>query len=269
MLQRLRKTAQVLEWTLAAMLPTLAWLRNVDSDQSTGPILRLFLESIRDHQLGVAAFLGIGVFLSKSAQSLLDRYVSNSKALKALLESAHKVYFREFPSDDSYAHRVSLFEARRRWRDLPQALFLLVRQHRWHWKQTLVLTCRSGTAYQFTATELQIDDEEEAVNQGVAGRAWFTNAAATVSDLPEWAGDGEPGADLVRRTYAERGFLTVEKAAAVKVKSRSLGAHVVRTRTGDRWGVIVFDSRHPAGISDDLAKKNIMELSAHLLSQLL
>lgn len=127
---------------------------------------------------------------------------------------------------------------------------------------------RSGTAYHRSRTFLRINDEVETANEGLAGKAWFINATVTQLNLPAW-----PDANRAissdwssRKEYAERGFLTVDKAEGLNVKSRSVTATVVRSAIGKKWGVLVLDSRDPQGVSDAPDKKALMDLAADIMS---
>lgn len=162
---------------------------------------------------------------------------------------------------------MTLFKAARHWRDVPPD------PRKWNgwprWKRSLKVYCRSGTAYLKSSTRLAIDDDSEIGNEGAAGRSWFTNAQCIVSGLPAWPNPtpADPENDPVCRDYAQRGFMTVKKAASLNVRSRSVSAHVVRTRAGERWGVVVFDSREPEGVSQDAPTALLMELTAYLLTR--
>jgi hypothetical protein len=105
------------------------------------------------------------------------------------------------------------------------------------------------------------------LNEGVAGKAWFINASATILNLPLWPESPNGAKDYdIRREYAERGLLSMQKAVRLNVKSRSITATVVRSPIGKKWGVLVLDSRHPDGVSDNAEKQALVELSAAIMS---
>ena len=247
-------------------LPVIAVVRTVDSDRITHPLGAALVAEVKEHDVALVVFLALAVLGGKIVQAFTEQRITNQTAVKAVLDSAHKVYFVDVAKVDQeqlYQHRVTLFKARRHLRDLG------LNPLNWkNWKRALSVQCRSGTTYQHSSMRLRIDDDNEAANEGVAGRAWFTNAAVTVS-LPEWPEDATGSDDPRCVEYARLGFMSVKTASSVTVKSRSLSAHVVRTKTGVRWGVLVFDSRDPNGVSNQPERRHIMELSAHLLSQLL
>jgi hypothetical protein len=270
-MDNLRRWVQWVEWALVAALAVVAAVRTtVDPAQLGDTLWMHIVQGLRNNYVAVVMTLAVGIFGSKIAQSVLERWTTSHKGIKAVLDSAHKIYFQDVAKSNPqelYQHRVTLFRARRHLRDL---LLNPANAVTSGWPRALGVYCRSGTAYQRSRTRLRIDDENEAANEGVAGRAWFTNAAWTVSDLPEWPDRcTNPAVEPNCSDYAEKGFMSVPKADSVAVKSRSLSAHVVRTKTGQKWGVLVFDSRHPQGVADLPERKHIIELSAHLLSQLL
>jgi hypothetical protein len=269
---RLRGFALVTEWALTALLSVVAAVRNfIDPAVQTGPLRRALLASLHDNYVVLVFGLTLAIFSLKVSQHFMERWSTNHKAIKAVLDSAQKVYFKEVAQaapDRLFEHRVTLFRARRHWRDLP------LNPRKWWrwppihaWKRALSIHCRSGTAYQLSPTRLHIDDEDEHANEGIAGRAWFTDAQCIVTDMPEWpTACADPGNNPTCAAYANMGYLSVQRAAGLRVKSRSIGAHVIRRAAGVRWGVVVFDSREAKGVSPE--KKPLMELTAYLLTQL-
>lgn len=270
-MEALRRWVQRAEWAFVAALAVVAAVRtSVDPAKLQDTVWKHVVVGLQNHYVAVVAVLALSIFASKLGHSGLERWTTSHKAIKAVLDSAHRIYFQGVAKSDPqdlYQHRVTLFRARRYIRDLPLMKWRL-RDWPW-WKRGLRVYCRSGTAYQHSRTRLAIDDDNESANEGIAGRAWFTNAAWTVSDLPEWPAEAtNPAEDQTCNEYAERGYMSVSKAKSVAVKSRSVSAHVVRTKSGEKWGVLVFDSRDPQGVADMPERKHIIELSAHLLSQL-
>jgi hypothetical protein len=264
-MDKLRPWVERFEWACVAALAVVAAVRStVDPTQLGDTLWMHVVTALRNWYIPVVAVLAFCIFGSKIAQSVLERWTTSHKAIKAVLDSTHTVYFENAANVDQknlYQHRVTLFRARCYFRDLPLKF--------WKWQRSLRVYCRSGTQYQHSRVRLWINDDDEFANEGVAGRAWFTNAVCTVPDLPEWpAGCPDPTADPICVEYAKQGFMTVAQAASVSVKSRSVSAHVVRTKTGEKWGVLVFDSRDPQGVADLPERKHIIELCAHLLSQL-
>ena len=266
MWSRVRRLVTLFQWILAASLPVITAMQKAfDPATMQGEIRRILVGALHAHF--VTLVLGISVLgvVLKGIEAGLDRWATQQGAIKAVLDSAHKVYFEDVPEDARYLHRVTLFKARRHLRDLG---FL----NSDGWKRRLRVFARSGTAYQQSKTLFRVDDENEEQNEGIAGRAWFINAQCTVCDLPEWpngsTAGADPGVGEARSTYARKSYLSADKAGRLNVKSRSIGAHVVRHRTGDRWGVLVFDSKEPNGLSDRPEKVALMRLTSVLLQEL-
>lgn len=266
MLRRFRTAAKWLEWMCLAAIPVVTGLQKVQPDTIQPPLIREFVRLFHTHPILPIFLFAMGGLIGKATQSGLERWMSDHKAIKGVLDAAHTTYFQGVPEKDRYLHRVTLFQARRHFRDFP---FLKLWQYRSLWKPALRMQSRSGTAYQRSAPRLAIDDENEAGNDGVAGRAWFANAEWIAVDLPEWP-DPEPADPSCNETcidYATKGYMRVQTCAKIKVKSRSVTASVVR-KAGDRWGVVVFDSRDPNGVSEIPEKTAVVKLTAFLLSQI-
>jgi hypothetical protein len=167
--------------------------------------------------------LSLTALTSKIFQEVLG---SASKVrIKALLDALRDSYFSDVPGDERHHNRVTLFKADRNGTKLKPL-------------------CRSGTQFQRSAASFRISNEDEASNEGIAGRAWFIDATLTVNELPT---PNEPWDDKHETciAYAEAGRLPLQKAAKLKVKSRSLLATPVRSLSGAKWGVLVLDSRKP------------------------
>jgi hypothetical protein len=266
MLRKLRTGAKWIEWTCLALIPVLAVLQRIGHESLSPGLARELMAIINAHPILPVFVLALGGLAGKATQSALDRWVSDRKTVKAVLDAAHTVYFQGVAEHERYLHRVTLFRARRHWRDFPLLNFW---NYRVLWKPALRMQSRSGTAYQRSAPRLAIDDEDEDGNDGVAGRAWFANAEWTVVDLPEWPVPEPPDPlnDARCLAYSTQGCMRVHTCATIKVKSRSVTASVVR-KAGERWGVVVFDSRDPRGVSDAPPKKAVVQLTAFLLSQI-
>lgn len=202
-----------------------------------------------------ATVLTVFITGSKISRYALGDRLTNRKEIKGVLDSLHKSFFQGIDNEDQFKHRVTLFKAYGRFRYVP-----------WGRLRFLRVYARSGTRYQQSATCFEIDDESESGNQGVAGRAWFTDAQATVADLPCWPDSVVRGNDKICQKYAKDGNITIELANNLGIKSRSISATVVRNKSGERWGVLVLDSREPAGVALNQEKKAMVALVADLLS---
>lgn len=254
-MKRLRLILQIAEWGTLAALPILSALRSIEPKQHSEP-LRSILEFLIDRfLLFLFSFALAALALKIINQLVVEKYFANRSEIKRVLDSLHKNYFQDVPQGESFKHRVTLFKARRRYfTGKPSYLEIFT---------------RSGTAYQQSKTWFPIDDEDEAANEGVVGRAWFTNAQCNVTDLPLWpeVPNPNPEDDPTCQEYARKGLTSVARVSKLTIKSRSLTATVVRMQSGQRWGILVLDSREPNGIATDPQKQALVTLSADLITQ--
>jgi hypothetical protein len=206
----------------------------------------------------LGAFLAFFIFGSRVFRYWAGDRLINRKEIKHILDSLQKNFFQGIDSEEQFKHRVTLFKAYpyRHWYTY------------WPWGRCryLKVYARSGTRYQHSTTCFKIDDESESGNHGVAGQAWFKDAQVTVSDLPIWPENGTQENEKVCQEYAKKGNITIEVANKLEIKSRSISATVVRNRKGERWGVLVLDSRDPEGVALNHEKKAMIAMVADLLS---
>lgn len=260
------------EWGVVSVGTVLAALRTIYPDPGgvDGAIKAILIGYLHSYY-AVGVLVGTGLVVGlKTGRLMLDHFGTDKKAIKAVLDSGHQVYFRQQPRETANYHRVTLFRARRHVRDCPwircdtwELRTWKFWQWQWGWRWTLRMVARSGTAYQHPCISFTVDTENEDRNEGVCGRAWFMDATCTEVDLPDWATATPAG----RAEYAERSRMALEKAAALRVKSRSLSAHVVR-RKGVRWGVVVFDSREPNGVDGTTPRAELIAMTAMALGHL-
>lgn len=276
MIRALRIVLTTIEWGFAATITVISAVRVTYPDPAQIPfrIRHALVETVHVHYFPIVLFLASGIFISKAGAAILERFGLDRRAVKAVLDAAQEVYFKGTPKEDLHLHRVTLFRARYHLRDCqwikpwtwqPTPLFW-----RWQWRRRLSLrmVARSGTNYQRPCVPFWIDNDDQVRNEGVSGQAWFMTGHLVVLDLPEWpANTAEPSAVPECVLYANRCGLALQKAAQLRVKSRSISATVVR-KGGAPWGVLVFDSREPQGISNAPEKTQIVELSALTLSQI-
>jgi len=254
-MELLQFVLQIAEWLLVFIVTALAGARAADPS-NYDELSRAILVFLQAGSFKYTFACALGVFCLKIVnEGLLRRRITKMGQVRFVLNSLHRKYFSNVPEEELYLHRVTVLRAKR---------FFSTTPHR------LCVFARSGTSFQKSKTYLRIDDEHEDENEGVAGRAWFTNATATVTDLPQWPDKlYSPTQDtLTRSQYAQTGLLSVEKASRLNVKSRSITATVVRTVSGRKWGVLVLDSRNPQGIQNSREKKEIVELSAAIMSHM-
>lgn len=213
------------------------------------------LRWISEHGFVFGTTLAFLVLASKIGRYIAGDRINNRKGIKRILDSLQKSFFQDTQSDELFKHRVTLFKACPYYRLLPFGRPRYLRVY-----------ARSGTRYQGSKTFFCIDDESETANEGVAGQAWFRDAQVTAPDLKSWPEDGASPNNPDCQAYADGGYMPFEKARTLQIKSRSISATVVRNKNGERWGVLVLDSRDPNGIQLTTEKKALISLVADQLS---
>ena len=168
---------------------------------------------------------------------------------KSALDILRDALFKDMPPDEMFHNRATLFKANRR-------------------ETKLKFFCRSGTQYQRRVQPFKISDDNEKENEGIAGLAWFKGATLNYANLPEvppeWSDD-----DDECREYANAGHLPLDKAKKLNVKSRSIVATPIRNLDGERWGVLVIDSRNPNEFLDKTQNNDLFESIAATIGKLL
>lgn len=130
--------------------------------------------------------------------------------------------------DELHEHRVTLFK-RVRWK-------WCKRQRFWHgW---LVPVERSGHTTQNTDIAFMAPDKADKV-EGVVGKAWARRQPVFVNELPDLSGSPP---DSAIREYAKKSHMNPAETKKRLPLARSLCACPVEVK-GERWGVIVVDSR--------------------------
>ncbi len=238
---------KLLEWIPGSLLVVLIAIRASYPQPPPSPqgLLHFLHIQLLESYVFVNAIL-VGLTLSgKLLQEIV--YPVRKAQVKGILDALAETYFKDEPEAQKYFHRVTLFRARLR-------------------KRFLVAYCRSGVQYQGGIQWLKINSDNENANEGIAGRAWFTNTTVAVADLPECPDPWNNG-DQRCQEYVQRGGIPAKKAARLHVKSRSLLATPVRNTKGAQWGVLVLDSREPDGI--DAAKQFLATGFATAISNVL
>lgn len=208
------------------------------------------LAMIIDWSLPLTILLSIGVVVPKICTDFFVSRGAPKKQIKASLNAFSDSFFKEVAISDRYKNRVTLFKAKKDF----------------FGRQSLIIFARAGTIQQKSNTQFLIDDNNEEKNEGVAGRAWYTNSRVTVSSLPQWNEGVSWKSDQNCIEYAKQSFLTLEKASQLTIKSRSITATIVRNQQGDPWGVLVLDSREPQGVENTTEKNNLIDMVANTLS---
>jgi hypothetical protein len=236
--------AKVVEWLALTLIPVLSAVRAKYPTAPAPP--RTLLEFIHggflDRFVTILAVLALIGILARIVQEYLSP--ESKVRAKAVLDYLLDAYFTGVPAAERYHNRVTLFKANRR-------------------KTRLAAYCRSGTQYQRGIQPLHINDDDENLNEGVAGQAWFRNAtvSTTLPECPNRWSDADPAC----LQYAREGRLPLKVAGRLHVKSRSVLATPVRDFGGRKWGVLVLDSRKPDAI--DPTRSTLVESVAAALGK--
>ncbi len=235
-------------WTkrIAAVLVTIFTVWRETHPSTAGARARDVLWSLYlEWHLAVIAVLAVASLVAEFVEERVR--AGDRTKLRNMLDTLHAVSLAGVPENERHRNRVTLFKANR--------------------QQTLLEPfCRSGTQYQRRIQSFTISDDAEGDNEGIAGKAWCENATAVRTHLPDCPTPCQPGNDRCEQ-YATEGLLPIEKAARLNVRSRSILATPVRDSRGNRWGVLVLESRRPDGIDD--AKMPLVTSMAAAIGQML
>ncbi|MCI0704733.1 MAG: hypothetical protein L0241_27060 [Planctomycetia bacterium] len=198
------------------------------------------------------AVLLIAKFTQKrlEKQERIDRERMARQMIKTLLRGMIDDYFAQVPDENRYQHRATLFICQ----DADPARGLPKR---------LEIHVRVGV-FEDSPCVLRVDENERSKCEGVAGQIWFLDAPHT-EELPEWPANDDMTA---KAAYAGKGFLSIERAAALHVKSRVLSGVMVRV-FGRKWGVLIVDSQTLGFITKHPQKVKLIRWYADLIGQML
>ena len=159
------------------------------------------------------------------------------------------------PQDATHHHRVTLFKyVWWRWGWV-----------KWPWSGWLIPVERSGHTTQDNITCFRAPDAADSA-EGVAGLTWSRrNAIVEISNLPD-LGASPTTANF--ETYARHTGVTVQWLRQKRPKARSFYGIPVEVK-GKLWGVIVLDSRSPAGVNQNAGKsyKSFTRFLARLIER--
>lgn len=231
---------------------------------STGFIM--LLEFLGDYVIILYAIFLFLFFFGRCVKRWGDPWVWD-KIQFILDQYQEKVFDTDDPKDH---HRVTLFKCKRRcifarhwssrnwflpWGDTP-----LISDY-------LIPVRRSGHISQKSSAVFHVPDDSDKA-EGVAGRAWSSRKSVVLNDLPD-INQKDPGV-TVRRRYAENSNSNVEMVncyiEAGRNMPRSIAAIPVEVY-GKPWGVVVLDSRHERGVTDESVVN--YSLTVALIGQLL
>ena len=197
------------------------------------------------------SFFGALILTAKFIQKRLEKKERTEREqlarrlMKAVLDAMRREYFARVEDENLHQHRVTLLI----FKDADASLRL---------EKRLEIYARSGV-FESSTCVLRVSENELGQCEGVAGRVWFRGAPQTV-ELPEWASD-----DASQHAYADDGYLGIDRAAGLNVKSRALSGVPVRA-FGRKWGVLILDSLVPGYVSGQPHKVGIVNWYAALIT---
>ena len=235
--------SRFVEWSALAAIPVFSAVKAAGAPETIEHGWDLLRRDITEWYVTCVTVSSVLGVMGKLGQSWFG---GESKIrLKAVLSAIDEACFQAVAPEERYLHRVTLFKA--------------------NFSHTkLSAYCRAGDRYQHRISSFTINHNDERSNEGIIGQAWFRNAT-TAKVLPpcpgEWSDD-----DPDCREYARQGLLPVKKAAKLNVKSRSVLAMPIRNLKGNKWGVLVLDSRQPDAF--DTSRTSLVQSIALALGQM-
>jgi len=231
--------------------PLLAIFIDASSSYRNSETIWLMLSSNIINDAAIFLYLLIiGVFL-------LGKYFSRKgdvvvwRTMQAQIDMLQKVVFADFANDLNDNHRVTLFRYKKwswsRFKTLT-GLVESIKKGSWPGSGWLVPVIRSGHTGKDTNVIFWAPDSGGKA-EGVAGRSWSSDHSVDYSDLPNITKNSnkENKDKYCQRCNMERWILDdyCEKGRSL---ARHILAYPVRTRSGERWGVLVFDSMSENGV---------------------
>lgn len=215
-------------------------------DPSKQPILVGLLEKISNNAIPIyivaVFFFIVGIAFTKAMEPW------RVKNLKFILDSYQEKAFPKREGESEDENRVTLFKYKKRcWLCFLErkGLPLPFQKHGY-----LVPFMRSGCQSQLSSAVFLVPNSSRHT-EGIAGRAYSTNRQVSIDNL---ANINSSTSDRNLKKYAENTFMDESMARRYanenKTLPRSITAIPIEVNN-KRWGVLVLDSVHPAGISSD------------------
>ena len=275
----LHKFAPILELVGALLVSFHIWISVEDLDDAKFTAwpkwLSNFFLAYQNLEIGstAATFLGIIVGVLLYATGFIGRMIRSPKdwnVIQYILDKAQKIAYPENTEDPMHHHRVTLFR-RQRWAWVDHhTRSECSRLTRWcwpwgklrPWSGWLVPVQRSGHTSKKTKTRFAA--QENGQSEGISGLAWATDSAQVIRNLPTVKKSNSSN----RRAYAEATCCPRSMVDCLASRSKespplpcSIGAVPIKV-SGRTWGVLVFDSRNPLGVSENIADDFAVSIGA-------
>ncbi len=218
--------------------------------------------------LGIVFFL-LGYFFSKI------RSPKDWQTIQYILDKAQKIAYPDNHSDPKHHHRVTLFRYEKwavvsHWSGSKSPAW---KQRLWPWGVLkpntgwLVPVARSGHTAKGTKTRFAVKDG--GASEGISGLAWSGDSVIVKRNLPVV----KTGSRQNRNTYADQTNCPREMIDYIldangdqRKAPQSLGAVPIHVGA-DLWGILVFDSQSPVGVSSTVADD--FQISVGAIEQIL
>jgi hypothetical protein len=247
----------------------LGWINSVEGDEkwlAKRPVLWNVIQYLQESSFYVYLIVGGLVVLSFIYRKLGDPWVLEK--LKFILDEYQYQVFHANGAPQDH-DRVTIFQHKK------NCLFVRHWSAKWWFmpwgnksifSDYLIPVLRSGHISQKTRAIFYAPDESDRA-EGVAARAWASNRAIVLNDLPVMRSQA-PQRDI--KSYAESTFCDVgminKYISEGRQMPRSIAAIPIESG-GVVWGVVVLDSRSPQGVTDESVQH--YQLTVALIGQLL
>lgn len=228
-------------------------------DPDKHPTVMVFLEIVTAASLWFYVLFFVlfvlGRYLTRKGDSLAW------KTLQSQVDILQKKAFPDLAWDFNDNHRVTLFKYKKwNWVRLRGSVTGLLRGKLpakvvGPWTGWLVPVIRSGHTGKDTKAIFWTPDDGRK-SEGVAGQCWASDTTVIQPALPSiiQVSSEQNKGRYCRKCNMPRWTLDAY-CESNRPLARSISAFPVRNASGDRWGVLVFDSMEPNGVNTEDAQK--------------
>ncbi len=258
---------RVMEPGSAILATVYGLLTEVDTTKLGGwplPIVWI-IEKFQYYQLVIfSGLLGVAV-LAIIAKRASDPWIWEK--LKFVLNEFKNKAYAGHDSDPDHYNRVTLFKYKKYSIKMSPWRKGSVKKVR-PWSGWLVSVLRSGYTTQRVEAAFHVSPHDPEAYEGMAAKAWITNYTCCAVNLPDLNAKDLKKRDIKAYAKATKCPESMVQYYINKGKSlpRSVGAIPIEVH-GNRWGVLVLDSRHPDGVTGDTLEQ--FSLTATIIGQLL
>lgn len=183
------------------------------------------------------------------------------KALQVQIDKLQVIAFPNYAEDINDNHRVTLFKFTQKCKSKPTKEYKkrLTKNSGW-----LIPVIRSGHTGKDTSAKFFAPDSGNDA-EGIVGKCWSSDNVQYQENLPKII---VTSGEQRKRAYCHRSnmprSLLDEYVKNGKCLAQNILAIPLMTRTGERWGVIVFDSMEPNGVDKIQAEQSFYTVAETL-----